>query len=136
MPHTDPHAVSRAVLGGVTRAGVRAVIGSGWAGVGTQDPVPDGCLVVDGVNHTRLFPRVAAVVHHGGAGTTSTAARCGVPQLLVPHLLDQFYWSHRVHAQGLGPRPLPIKRLDATTLAEALRSVVGNASYRDRAREV
>ena len=64
-------------------------------------------MVVDDVPHELLFPRMAAIVHHGGAGTTSVAAWAGVPQLVVPHLLDQFYWGGRVAQLGLGPSLLP-----------------------------
>jgi UDP:flavonoid glycosyltransferase YjiC (YdhE family) len=136
MPHTNPQELSRVVLEAVAQARVRAVLGAGWTGLGTRDAVPDSCLVTDGVNHAKLFPRVAAAIHHGGAGTTATAARCGIPQVVVPHLLDQFYWGHRVHTQGLGPRPIPVKRLRADNLADAMRQAVGHAPYRTRAQEV
>jgi len=81
-----------------------------------------------------LFPRVAAVVHHGGAGTTQAAAVAGVRQLLVPHLVDQFFWARRVHALGLGPRAIRRGRLSARRLAAALRDCVGDARYGQRAR--
>ena len=90
---------------------------------------------VGSVDHAALFPRVAAVAHHGGAGTTTTVARAGVPQLIVPHLLDQHYWAERVRALGLGPPPLPRQRLTAMRLGAHLDAVLENELLGERARE-
>lgn len=82
-------------------AGRRLVLGRGWAVLDQIDDDP-GLFVVDSANHQALFGRVAAVVHHGGAGTTATAARAGVPQVIVPMFSDQFYWASRVDYLGIG----------------------------------
>ena len=81
--------------------GRRVVVSPGWADLA---PIDDGddCLVVGEVNHQALFERVAAVVHHGGAGTTTTATRAGAPQVVVPQIADQPYWASRVAALGIG----------------------------------
>jgi sterol 3beta-glucosyltransferase len=76
---------------------------------------------------------MAAVVHHGGAGTTTSAARAGVPQIVVPHLFDQLYWGGRVSALGLGPPQIPRTRLSAERLAAALREVLENEVIQERA---
>src|SRR5262249_38622860 len=70
--------------------------------------------------HAQLFPHVAAVVHHGGAGTTAAALRAGVPQVVVPHMADQFYNAHRLCTLGLAPQGIPIKRLTAERLGDAI----------------
>lgn len=75
---------------------------------------------VDSSPHHLLFRRVAAVVHHGGAGTTHAAARAGVPQVIVPHIVDQYYWAERVRALGIGPAPLRRGALSVKTLIEAI----------------
>ncbi len=103
--------IARAVIESARAHGRRALLGSGWAGLSRLDD-QDDCLVVDEVNHEILFTRVAAVVHHGGAGTTATAARAGVPQVVVAQVGDQRYWAQRVTALGLGaaldqPTPTP-----------------------------
>ena len=72
------------------------------------------------LSHPQLFPRCAAVVHHGGAGTTTTAARAGTPQIIVPHVMDQFYWADRVRLLGLGPTDLPRRNLDVQGLVALL----------------
>jgi vancomycin aglycone glucosyltransferase len=77
------------------------VVGRGWADMALTDD-RDDCFAVGEVNHQALFARVAAVVHHGGAGTTTTADRAGAPQVVVPQFADQPYWAGRVAALGIG----------------------------------
>lgn len=132
MTDPDPAATTRLVLEAVSRAGVRAVLSSGWAGLGDA-PLPESVTVVGPLSHASLFRRVAAVVHHGGAGTTTTAARAGAPQILVPHVLDQFHWAHRVARLGVGPPALPRRELRADRLAEAIASLCDNELVAERA---
>jgi vancomycin aglycone glucosyltransferase len=115
----DPAGTTRLLLEAVAAAGVRAVVSRGGAGLG-EGPLPEGVLSVGPVSHGALLPRVAAVVHHGGAGTTHAALRAGVPQVVVPHLFDQFDFARRVHALGVGPAPLPRPQLTAERLTDAL----------------
>ncbi len=135
MTDPDPGAATRLVLEAVERAGVRAVLSQGWAGLG-RAALPEDVMEVGPVCHASLFARVAAVVHHGGAGTTTTAARAGVPQIVVPHVMDQFHWAHRVLRLGLGPPPLRRRGLRAEQLALALRSVRDNEILAERAAEI
>jgi len=135
MTDPDPAATTRSVLGAIARTGCRAVISEGWAGLG-DGPLPECVFVTGSVSHDALFRRCALVVHHGGAGTTTSAARAGVPQLLLPHLLDQFYWSGQVHALGLGPPALNRGKLAAAPLAERISEAVGNELLLERAREL
>jgi UDP:flavonoid glycosyltransferase YjiC (YdhE family) len=86
--------------------------------------------------HLKLFPAMAAVIHHGGAGTTATAARSGAPQVIVPHVLDQYYWGHQVHRSHLGVRPIWRSRLTSENLAAAVQECLSNEMIRRRALEV
>ena len=79
----------------------RVVLSRGWADLARIDN-SDDCFVVGEVNHQALFPRMATVVHHGGAGTTTTATRAGAPQVVVPQIADQPYWACRVAELGIG----------------------------------
>lgn len=135
MTDPDPTASTRLVLDAVEGAGVRAVLSSGWAGLGDA-PLPESVIVIGSVSHAALFRRVAAVVHHGGAGTTTTAARAGAPQVVVPHVLDQFHWGARVARLGLGPPPLRRRGLCATALAQTLRATLDNELLAERAAEL
>nr|WP_221375174.1 glycosyltransferase [Actinoplanes polyasparticus] len=118
------------VAAAVARAGARAVVQSGWAGLG---PIGDDLLVVGDLPHDWLFPRTAAVVHHAGAGTTGAGLRAGVPAVAVPVLLDQPFWAGRLHDLGVAPPPLLMAELTAETLGDALRSSLTQPSCRDRA---
>jgi UDP:flavonoid glycosyltransferase YjiC (YdhE family) len=135
MTDTDPAATTRVLVEAVERAGCRALVSEGWAGLGWT-PLPEGVLAIGTVSHARLFPRTAAVVHHGGAGTTATAARAGVPQIVVPHVFDQIYWGRRVAALGLGPPAIPRTQLTAERLAEAIREALENEVIRERASQL
>jgi vancomycin aglycone glucosyltransferase len=101
--------------------GRRLILSSGWSGLELIDAEPD-CFAVDDVNHDDLFPRVAAVIHHGGAGTTAAAARAGVPQVITPMFGDQFYWARRVEALGIGATT-PHLGMTEPALTGVLRSV-------------
>ncbi|MQY05537.1 glycosyltransferase [Actinomadura macrotermitis] len=100
-------------------AGVRGVVQGDPA---TSD---DQILAVRDVPHSWLFPRMAAVVHHGGAGTTAAGLRAGVPTVVCPFFGDQPYWGERVAALGAGPAPLPFGALTVPRLARKIRQAVG-----------
>ena len=112
--------VGRTLIEALALAGKRGVLGgmSGLAGL------PEGVITVDSVPHTWLFPRMAAVCHHGGAGTSAAGFRAGVPSVIVPFALDQFAWASRSHELGIGSRPLTFKKMNATRLSDAIRSAI------------
>jgi vancomycin aglycone glucosyltransferase len=132
MPGTDPRGTTFAIAEALAASGRRGVISSGWAGLG-RGGVPPGVFVIGPVPHAKLLPRVAVAVHHGGAGTTAAAARAGVPQVVVPHLADQFYWAHQVHRLGLGSRPVPRQSLTARSLARAIKAALSDPEIAARA---
>ena len=131
MPDADPQRTTRLFADATRSAGLRAVISRGWADFG--EGLPEHCLAIGPTSHGRLFPHVAAVVHHGGAGTTAQAARAGKPQLIVPHAADQFFFGERVRQLGIGVEPLRRTQLTALGLAQRLRALVADAQLRERA---
>ncbi len=96
-----PEDLSRVMIQTARALGRRAIILRGWADLSLADNEPD-CLAIGEVNQQALFKRVAAVVHHGGAGTTTAATRAGAPQVVIPQHYDQHYWAQRVHDLGIG----------------------------------
>ena len=112
--------------------GRRAVIAGGWAALQAHIQEADDVITLDNVPHSLIFPRVAAAVHHGGAGTTTAAARAGVPQILLPHILDQYYWAHRVEVLGLGPPALPIERVTVERLRDRMSRCVNDPFIQER----
>ncbi|MDT3398656.1 glycosyltransferase [Streptomyces sp. B1866] len=122
MPMHDATDAARVAVGAVRAQGRRLVIGRGWADLTLIDG-QDDCIAVREANHQALFGRVAAVVHHGGAGTTTTAARAGAPQVVVPQVADQPYWSGRVAGLGIGAAhdgPVPTTESLSAALTTAL----------------
>ncbi len=125
--------LSELVAAAVRRAGVRAVVQAGWAGLSGRG---DDVLAIGDVPHDWLFPRTAAVVHHAGAGTTGAGLRAGVPAVAVPVMYDQPFWSARLHALGVAPRPVPFDALTAEALGDAITACLAEPSHRRRAAEL
>lgn len=96
--------------------------------------MPDHVLVEEYAPYGWLFPRVECAVHHGGAGTTGQALRAGVPSIVVPFTSDQPFWGRRVHALGVGPKPIPAQKLSLSALVDAIGTVVNDREIRTRAK--
>jgi UDP:flavonoid glycosyltransferase YjiC (YdhE family) len=105
---------------------------SGWSGFSAQD-VPETVYLTEALPHSWLFRQVAAVVHHGGAGTTAAGLRAGVPSILIPFFGDQAFWGHRVFELGVGPKPMPRKQLTAELLANAIQLAVNDTMMQEQA---
>lgn len=116
-------ATTEAVIKMAKRRTTRFVLSKGWAGLG-QAGLPENICLIDAVEHDLLFPRLRGVIHHGGAGTTSASARAGMPQMVVPHLLDQNYWAHAVYTRGLGPPGLPKGQLSVDSLDRGIQRLL------------
>ncbi|TSI14994.1 glycosyltransferase [Brevibacterium aurantiacum] len=117
-----------AITWALRSTGIRAIVATGWGGVATESS--DDVLVIDSAPHDWLFPRVSAVVHHGGAGTTGIGLASGRPSLVCPFLGDQSFWANRVHELGAGPAPLPRAKITARALAERFTDLVETECYR------
>lgn len=116
----DPDRFTQMIFEAVTKAGVRALVSKGWGGLG-QGTVPDNVFLLDNTPHDWLFPRVRAVVHHGGAGTTAIGLKCGRPTMIVPFFGDQPFWGAMIGASGAGTKPVPYKDLDVDKLAAGIK---------------
>lgn len=117
----DPVETTRLVLRAL--GGRRAVLAAGWGGLSEALELPPEIHALDEAPHDWLMPRMAAAVHHGGAGTTHAVARAGIPSIVVPFLGDQPFWAWRLELLGAAPRPIPRRRLTAESLAAALAAV-------------
>jgi sterol 3beta-glucosyltransferase len=132
MGSRNPVETADLVLAALERTGQRGILVSGWGGL-SQAYLPDTVHMVDSVPHSWLFPRVAAVVHHGGAGTTAAGLRAGVPSIVVPFFGDQLFWGQRVEKLGVGTAPIPRKQLTVEKLAQAIDRAVTDRVMRQRA---
>ncbi|KAJ5375691.1 hypothetical protein N7517_007697 [Penicillium concentricum] len=116
----DPPAMTATLVNAVRSWGGRAIISRGWSNLGEAES-DDQIFYLGDCPHEWLFQKVAAVVHHGGAGTTACGLRFGRPSLVVPFFGDQLFWGNMVASRGVGPIPIPHQSLNAENLAEAIR---------------
>ena len=128
----DPEATVSLVLEALKATGQRGILETGWGGLGRGSLPPD-VFQVDETPHDWLFPRMATVVHHSGAGTVAASLRAGVPTVTVPFDGDKPFWARRVHALGVGPPPIPWKQLTAARLSAAIGVAVGDVAVQRRA---
>lgn len=135
MPYGDRNRVGRLLVEAAERARQRIVIYRGWARIPDVNH-SEACLLVDEEPHDLLFQSMRAVIHHGGAGTVATAARAGVPQIVLPQAADQFLWRSQVVRLGLGPQAPMFRFASVASLAEAIAAAVTDPVYRRRAENV
>ncbi|MBN1660245.1 MAG: glycosyltransferase family 1 protein [Anaerolineae bacterium] len=113
----------------IRQVGSRAIV-QGWEEGLKQLSLPPDIYPAGSLPYNWLLPRCAGLVHHGGMGTTSAGLRAGLPALVIPHLVDQFYWGQRVHELGAGPPPIRHTRLDASSLVAGLEELTRNPALR------
>ena len=120
--------ISKIILEGLAMTGKRAII----SGFGNLQNIPDSIYKIDNIPHSWLFSKVSAVCHHGGAGTSAAGFEAGIPSMIFPFALDQFAWAQRAYDLGVGPKPMPIKKLTSEKFAESIRyalqeNIISNA---------
>jgi sterol 3beta-glucosyltransferase len=126
--------LSQMIRQAVAETNCRVILGAGWTELpnGFNDdriyPVGETC-------HASLFPLMAGIIHHGGSGTVHTTAKAGIPQLILPQIIDQHFWGHRIHQLGLGPKPVVPKRISTEKLMQILRTFSQETPYHNRAQE-
>ena len=132
MSSRAPEQTADLIIQALKLTNQRAILLSGWGGLQKAN-IPDSIFMIDAIPHSWLFPRVSAVVHHGGASTTAAGLKAGVPSIIIPFFGDQPFWGQRVAELGVGSKPIPRKQLTAERLANAIREVVTNEDMRQRA---
>ncbi|PQE26874.1 glycosyltransferase family 28 domain-containing protein [Rutstroemia sp. NJR-2017a BVV2] len=123
----DPDRFTEMIFEAVKKAGVRALVSKGWGGLG-GDNTPDNVFMLENTPHDWLFPKVRAVVHHGGAGTTAIGLKCGKPTMIVPFFGDQQFWGSMIGNAGAGAQPVPYKDLTADKLAEGIKQCLTDSA--------
>jgi sterol 3beta-glucosyltransferase len=119
----DPGQITKILVAGALKAGVRAIVQSRWTDIHDIDHDPR-IFRIEKAPHHAVFPACVAVVHHGGAGTTHSATRCGCPSVVIQHFLDQRFWGKELQQLGIGSSVLDRRTVTAGTLARAISQVV------------
>ncbi len=132
MPDAEARKTTQIIVEALRISGRRGVLLSGWSRLGDAK-LPETVYPVDSIPHSWLFPRMAAVVHHGGTGTTAAGLRSGVPSILTPYGADQFFWAQRVEALGVGPKSVSYHKITAETLAGSITQALTDKAMRERA---
>ena len=133
MPSGSAEDTLKLILKALELSHQRGVLLAGWAGVGEDRKLPEYAFGVESVPHSWLFPRMSAVVHHGGAGTTGAGLRAGVPSIITPFVADQPNWARGLRRSASGPRAIPFRELTADLLADAIRQATSDPAMRQRA---
>lgn len=132
MPKKDQSGNIPMIIRAARSVGRRVVIAKFW-----EEPSEfrhsDDVFFISRYPHLKLFPRMAAVIHHGGAGTVATSAISGVPQIVIPHLLDQYYWGSQIYRSNLGPKPIWRSRLTSRKLAGAIHETLSHNRMKQKA---
>jgi UDP:flavonoid glycosyltransferase YjiC (YdhE family) len=126
----NPSGFTELALGAAEIADCRLVISRGWTCLGGVH-MPERAILIGDMSHDHLFPQMAAICHHGGSGTTHRSAKAGVPQFIMPVIIDQFFWGKRIHDLCVGPRPRSTTKLNRESLAAVFRDLIENPNYRE-----
>jgi len=135
MGSRNPEEAGAIALEALARSGQRGILATGWGGLNPSD-LPATVHLISAIPHSWLFPRVAAAIHHGGAGTTAAGLRAGIPNIVVSFMADQPFWGRRVAELGAGPAPIPRMALTGQRLADAITQAVSNTNMQRKAREL
>jgi sterol 3beta-glucosyltransferase len=130
MTNTDPQRKTEAIVNVLRRHKLPAIINTSWGGLTEIDYAPDHVFFVNNIPYDWLYPKIYAVVHHGGSGSTHMALKYGCPSLVIPHALDQPFWARIVRDRGVGPKEIPIGRLSEADFEEQLLDLYSNQDYK------
>lgn len=126
-PH-DAAQTAELVLTAIRQINIRGIV-QGWNDHFIGKDLGQNILHVGSVPHTWLFDQAVAVVHHGGFGTSASAFAAGIPQLIIPHIIDQFVWGNLVYEKSVGPKPIARSKLTSENLALSLLACIQDATF-------
>ncbi len=135
MIHHKNEKISLNFINALDKIGCRGIISSGWSNLGISN-LPENVFKIDSVPHSWLFPKMSAVIHHGGSGTTAAALRAGIPSLIIPFLADQFFWGKCIYRLGVGPKPLSVKKMNVRKLVFKINDMLANREMQKKAKEL
>ena len=136
MVYRNPETVGKMVIEALRQSKQRGVLARGWGGLYLEPEETENIYFLEESPHDWLFPRVKAVIHHGGAGTTAAILLAGVPAITIPYMQDQPYWGRQLQQLGVSPNPIPYKKLNISNLTDRLVKISHDMTYQIRARGI
>lgn len=134
MSNSNPKEKTSIIVEVLKRNKISAIINTSCGGLEKPDKFSDNIHFVSNLPYDWIFPKTYAVIHHGGSGTTHTALKYACPSLIIPHILDQFFWNKIVSKLHLGPKGMSIKNLSEKNFECKLLDLVNNDSYKRNAK--
>lgn len=133
MTDHDPEKTTDFILETLKKVDIKIVLSKGWSNLGDNIKSNSNVLIINDISHHLFFNKLSAVVHHGGAGTTATTALSGVPQIIIPHLLDQYYWAKRIKKLSIGVSNFNKNKLNSDILSNSIKEVIKNKDFKRNA---
>jgi len=135
MASRNPEQITTIALKALEKTKQRGILLTGWGGISNAD-LPEQVLKLESIPHDWLFPKMKAIVHHGGAGTTAAALKSGIPSIAIPFFVDQPFWGDRVAKLGVSPQPIPKKQLTVNKLANGIQKAIADQTMRQQAAQL
>ncbi len=122
MKKKDPLKLAEAIIKACKELNLQLIINRGWGGleIPSQYKNDDSIRFVNGISHAKIFPKVKAIIHHGGVGTVHAALRAGTVSIIVPFIVDQPWWADRLHRLNLGPKALPLRKFTTENVVKRI----------------
>ena len=133
ISNTDPLGKTKAIISAIEKYKTPTIINTSWGGLIEVEDCPEHVLFVKDIPYDWIFPKVYGVIHHGGAGTTHSAIKYGCASLIIPHFIDQFFWSDLIVDLKAGPKGPSIKRLNTDNFEQSLLELITNESFKRNA---
>ena len=136
ISNTDPKKKTNAILNVLIKHRIPTIINTSWGGLIQPDNHPEHIYFLNNIPYDWIFPKVYAVVHHGGSGTTHSALKYGCANLVIPHFIDQFFWDKTVYNLGVRPKGVSIKKLNVVNFEKILLDLLKNKKYKIKAESI
>ena len=136
MSNTSPKKHSKTIVRLCEKLGIPVLINTSWGGLEEIENSSDSTFYVKYIPYDWILPKLYGVIHHGGSGTTHYSALHGCVQLIIPHIIDQYFWNKIIEERGSGPLGIPIHKLDTTNLEPILLDFWTNSNYKIKANDI
>ena len=133
MSNPSPKEKTRSIVEVLKRNNIPAIINISWGGLVKTDEFPDNNFFTGDLPYSWIFPKIYAVIHHGGSGTTHTALKYACPSLIIPHVLDQFFWDKTIAKLQLGPKGISIRKFNEKEFEPKALDLYYNKDYKKNA---